>query len=153
AVRRTDPERRIVQMVYQDPYGALNPAMTPRQAGAEALGVVRGIPRARRSAAAGALLRDVGLAERHWDVHPARLSGGQRQRAVIARALACEPRVLVADEPTSALDMSVQAQILNLLMDLRAERDLALVVISHDLAVLRHLTERCLVMLRGQIIE
>lgn len=153
SVRRKDPERLIAQMVYQDPYSALNPHQTARQAVAEALGVTRGVPRGRRGAAARDLLRSVGLPEASIDSRPVRLSGGQRQRIVIARALACEPEVLIADEPTSALDVSVQAQILNLLLDLRESRGLALVVVSHDLAVLRYLTETCLVMYRGEIIE
>lgn len=153
SVRRKDPERLVAQMVYQDPYSALNPHQTARQAVAEALGVTRGVPRGKRDAVARDLLRSVGLPESSIDSRPVRLSGGQRQRIVIARALACEPGVLIADEPTSALDVSVQAQILNLLIDLRESRGLALVVVSHDLAVLRYLTETCLVMYRGEIVE
>ncbi len=152
-VRRRDPERLVAQMVYQDPYSALNPYLTARQVVAEALGVTRGVPRRLRAAAARDLLLSVGLPEAAVDSRPGRLSGGQRQRIVIARALACEPEVLIADEPTSALDVSVQAQILNLLLDLRESRGLALVVVSHDLAVLRYLTESCLVMYRGEVVE
>lgn len=152
-VRRKDPERLLAQMVYQDPYSALNPHQTAREAVAEALAVTQNVSRRLRGNAARDLLRSVGLPESAIDAKPGRLSGGQRQRIVIARALACEPEVLIADEPTSALDVSVQAQILNLLLDLRESRGLALVVVSHDLAVLRYLTESCLVMYQGRIIE
>jgi ABC-type oligopeptide transport system ATPase subunit len=99
------------------------------------------------------LLREVGLADDAANRRSSRLSGGQCQRVVIARALACQPDVLVADEPTSALDVSVQAQILNLLLDLRERREFALVLISHDLAVVRYATNEALVMLEGKVVE
>jgi ABC-type glutathione transport system ATPase component len=147
------PVRRSVQMVFQDPYGALNPRLTPVAAVAEAVGVAQGVARGRREAVARELLAEVGLSGAPTERLPARLSGGQRQRVVIARALACEPKVLVADEPTSALDVSVQAQILNLLMRLREERALTLVLISHDITVVDHMTDRIAVMLRGEVVE
>jgi ABC-type dipeptide/oligopeptide/nickel transport system ATPase subunit len=152
-VRRREPERRAVQMIFQDPYSALNPRMTARQTLAETLHVVRGVPRRDAGQQAGEILGRVGLAGAAVDARPARLSGGQRQRVVIARAIACEPDVLIADEPTSSLDVSIQAQILDLLIDLRAERGLALVLVTHDLAVLNHMTDTCLVMREGVVIE
>jgi ABC-type dipeptide/oligopeptide/nickel transport system ATPase subunit len=152
-VRRKDPERRAVQMIFQDPYSALNPRMTARQALAETLHVVRGVPRRLAGEKAGEILGRVGLTGAAVDARPARLSGGQRQRVVIARAIACEPEVLIADEPTSSLDVSIQAQILDLLTDLRSERGLALVLVTHDLAVLQHMTDTCLVMRNGVVVE
>jgi len=152
-VGRRDRERRAVQMVFQDPYGALNPRMTPLETVAEAVEVVRGQPRRAALAAAEELLDHVGLGGAVVTRRPRSLSGGQRQRVVIARALACEPEVLVADEPTSALDVSVQAQILNLLLRLRRERELTLVLISHDIAVVEHLTDEVVVMLNGGVVE
>ena len=152
-IRRTDPGRRRIQMIFQDPYSALNPRMTPRQAVSETLHVVCGVARRELSQRAADLLARVGLSGDAIDARPHRLSGGQRQRVVIARAIACEPDVLIADEPTSSLDVSIQAQILDLLLDLRAERGLALVLVTHDLAVLKHMTETCLVMQDGNVVE
>ena len=152
-VGRKDPDRRLVQMIFQDPYSALNPRMTARQAVSETLHVVRGVPRRDAGERAGEVLARVGLSGSAIDARPHRLSGGQRQRAVIARALACEPGVLIADEPTSSLDVSIQAQILDLLVDLRAEHGLALVLVTHDLAVIKHMTDTCIVMRDGIVVE
>jgi ABC-type glutathione transport system ATPase component len=153
AVAQRGRERSAVQMIFQDPYGALNPRMTPASAVAEAVAVRQSISMAKAQGAALDLLGEVGLSGEVVQRRPANLSGGQRQRVVIARALACEPEVLVADEPTSALDVSVQAQILNLLLRLRADRDLSLVLISHDMAVVNHLTDEVVVMLNGRVVE
>ena len=140
-------------MIFQDPYASLNPRLTPRDAVAEVLQVWERRPRRAALRDAAGLLAEVGLSGDVVDRRPLRLSGGQRQRVGIARALACEPTVLVADEPTSSLDVSVQAQILNLLADLRESRGLALVLVSHDLSVVRHMTEEALVMYAGRIVE
>jgi peptide/nickel transport system ATP-binding protein len=152
-VRRKDPDRRRVQMIFQDPYSALNPRMTARQAVAETLHVVCGVPRRDAGQRAAGILARVGLSGAAIEARPHRLSGGQRQRVSIARALACEPDVLIADEPTSSLDVSIQAQILDLLIDLRVERGLALVLVTHDLAVIKHMTDTCLVMQDGIVVE
>ncbi len=152
-LKRRDPRRRCVQMIFQDPLGSLNPHRTARQSVAEVFRFWDGLDRAKASQAAELLLDEVGLGPDSFDSKPARLSGGQCQRVGIARALACRPQVLIADEPTSALDVSVQAQILNLLGKLRAERDLALVLVSHDLGVVRHSTGHVLVMYDGAVIE
>jgi oligopeptide/dipeptide ABC transporter ATP-binding protein len=153
SVRRNDPLRRSVQMIFQDPYASLNPRLTPRQTVGEVLQVWEGMSRAEAHERAGELLAEVGLPADAFDRRPSRLSGGQCQRVGIARALACSPRVLVADEPTSSLDVSVQAQVLNLILELRAAHGLALVLISHDLGVIRYVAERSLVMYRGQVVE
>jgi ABC-type glutathione transport system ATPase component len=152
-IGRKDPDRRRVQMVFQDPYSALNPRMTARQTVAEVLRVQRRLPRSEVAVRSGDLLSDVGMTGQAMDVRPQRLSGGMRQRVVIARAIACEPDVLVADEPTSALDVSIQAQILDLLLRLRDERGLALVLVTHDLAVLKHMTDYTVVMKDGRVVE
>jgi oligopeptide/dipeptide ABC transporter ATP-binding protein len=152
-VKRNDPLRRTVQMIFQDPLGSLNPSLNARQTVAEVFRFWDDLSRAEANTAAEALLREVGLGPDVLDSRPARLSGGQCQRIGIARALACGPRVLVADEPTSALDVSVQAQILNLLDAERKRRSLALVLVSHDLDVVRHSTDHVLVMYGGCVIE
>jgi len=138
--------RRDVQMVFQDAVGSLNPRMTIRQALVEALrfATKEGAARSPES-----LLDIVGLSTAVLDQYPRELSGGQCQRASFARALAVGPRVLVADEPVSALDVSVQARILNLLRDLRRELNLAVILIAHDLAVVRNVCDRVCVMHRG----
>jgi ABC-type glutathione transport system ATPase component len=151
-VSRTDSRRRGVQMIFQDPYGSLNPYLTARQAVAEAARLVAGSRRA-AEARAVELLAEVGLSGETISRRPGALSGGQRQRVGIARALAVGPIALVADEPTSSLDVSVQAQIVNLIADLRARHDLTLVLISHDLSVVRQLTDTVIVMHNGVIVE
>ena len=140
-------------MIFQDPYSALNPRLTSRAALIETLTVVRRLSRSEAATQALELLDRVGLSGRAIERSPRDLSGGQRQRVVIARALACQPRLLVADEPTSSLDVSVQAQILNLLLDLRAEHNVALILVTHNLSVLNHMTDETLVMEAGQIVE
>jgi len=144
--------RRRVQIVFQNPYAALNPRMTVARLVGEPLRLA-GHRRGHLKAPALELLDAVGLAAIHLNRYPHELSGGQCQRVAIARALALEPALLVLDEPTSALDVSVQAQILNLLAELRRERELAYLLISHDLAVVRHLADRIGVMRAGRLVE
>jgi peptide/nickel transport system ATP-binding protein len=139
-----------VQMVFQDPYGSLHPRKTIRSQLKEPL---RNQGRDPRSADVDAVLRSVGLDPALSYRFPHQLSGGQRQRVAIARALMLNPNVLLLDEPTSALDVSVQAEILNLLQDLRRERGLTYVLVSHDLAVVSHMCSRVAVMEAGQIVE
>jgi len=152
-VGRRDPLRRSVQMIFQDPYSSLNPHLTARQTVGEVIRHWHRVGRHAASRRAADLLADVGLPAAAIDRRPGRLSGGQCQRVGIARALACEPQVLVADEPTSSLDVSVQAQILNLLRSLRETHRLALVIISHDLGVVRYLTDSAVVMYAGEAVE
>lgn len=151
--RRTREERRAVQMVHQDPYSSLDPRMTVRQTLGELLRVHRLAPRGRIEARSIELLRMVRLDADALDGYPHQFSGGQRQRIALARALAVEPRVLVADEPTSALDVSVQAAVVDLLADLQRELDLTLLFISHDLAVVNATCERIAVMRDGRLVE
>jgi ABC-type dipeptide/oligopeptide/nickel transport system ATPase subunit len=152
-IRRRDSRRRKVQMIFQDPYACLNPLLTVLDTVAEVHEVWDGLSRrdARRRAA-GELER-VGLDAQFHGERPRRLSGGQCQRVGIARALASRPEVLVADEPTSALDVSLQASLLILLEEMCRERNLAIVLVSHDLAVVRYLTETTLVLRAGEIVE
>lgn len=139
-----------VQMVFQDPYGSLHPRQTVDRVLSEAMQLhgVRDI-----DARMGRLLDDVGLGAGFRFRFPHQLSGGQRQRVAIARALACKPQILLLDEPTSALDVSVQAEILNLLVDLRREHGLTYVMVSHDLGIVGHLCERIAVMKEGALVE
>jgi peptide/nickel transport system ATP-binding protein len=145
--------RREIQMIFQDPFGSLTPWRSPREIVAEVIRRWHGGSRRAALVAAGELLDEVGLPLQAMDRSPTGLSGGQCQRVGIARALASEPRLIVADEPTSALDISAQAQILNLLMRLRASHGLAVVLISHDLTVIRHMTDRAIVMRHGEVVE
>jgi peptide/nickel transport system ATP-binding protein len=150
----TDPRdtqfRRSVQMIFQSPAASLNPRMTIGTTLREALGL-----RDRQNVTdrLRQLMAQTGLALAWTDRLPQELSGGQLQRVVIARALAIEPQLLIADEITSALDPSIQADVLNLLQDIRAERRLALLFITHNLAIARHLTDRTLVMRQGVVVE
>ncbi len=143
--------RREVQVVFQDPVSALDPRMRVRRLVAEPLRALA--IREDHQARVLELLEAVGLPEAAAGRYPHEFSGGQRQRIAIARALAPRPRVLLADEPVSALDVSVRAQILNLLEDLRTGFELTLVLVSHDLSVVRHMCDRVLVMNRGEIVE
>jgi peptide/nickel transport system ATP-binding protein len=144
---------RVVSVVFQDPATALNARMLVRDALTDPLDV-HGIGDHRsRRARVSDLIGLVGLPQSVLDAIPAQLSGGQRQRVAIARALALEPHVIVADEPTSALDVSVRAQILNLLQDLKRELDLGMVFISHDIQTVRHISDDIAVMHRGKVIE
>lgn len=148
-----DPLRRTVQMIFQDPYGALNPLMTAKQAVAEVFRHWDRIPHREAIERAEELLAETGLSRDAMGRRRRELSGGQCQRVGIARALACGPDLLIADEPTSALDVSVQGQILNTLIRLREERGLALILISHDLGVVRYMTDSALVMYAGRVVE
>jgi oligopeptide/dipeptide ABC transporter ATP-binding protein len=140
-------------MVFQDPYLSLDPRQSVRKMLDEVLRLHTDLDESGRASRIAALLDDVGLSASKQRSFPSELSGGQRQRAAIARALASDPRVLILDEAVSALDTSVQAQILNLFDELRGSRGLTYVVISHDLAVVRYLADRVIVMYRGTAVE
>jgi peptide/nickel transport system ATP-binding protein len=146
--------RKRAQIIFQDPYASLNPRMTVGDILEEPL-VIHGLgaDRAARRARVGELLDVVGLRREVAARHPHEFSGGQRQRIGIARALAVEPRFIVADEPLSALDVSIQAQIVNLLVDLQRERSLTYLFISHDLKIVQHLCDRVAVMYLGRVVE
>ena len=145
--------RADFQMIFQDPYASLNPRMTVFDTLAEAIRSHRAVPTAELPARVAALMEKVGLAPRFQRKYPHEFSGGQRQRIAIARALAVEPKLIVADEPVSALDVSIQAQIINLLAHLSRGMGLTLVFISHDLSVVRHISDRIAVMYLGKIVE
>lgn len=145
--------RQKMQLIFQDPYSSLNPRMTVNQILSDPMDVHSTYTGKERGARLAFLLETVGLSAEHGRRYPHEFSGGQRQRIGIARALALDPKVLIGDEPVSALDVSIQAQIINLLMDLKKDFDLSLIVISHDLAVVEYLCDRILVMYLGKIIE
>ena len=145
--------RADFQMIFQDPYASLNPRMTVFDTLAEAITTHKRVPRNQLAQRVKQLLERVGLSGRYVRKYPHEFSGGQRQRIAIARALAVEPKLIVADEPVSALDVSIQAQIINLLAELSRELQLTLIFISHDLSVVKHISDRIAVMYLGKIVE
>lgn len=151
--KRLRQQRRRIQMVFQDPHESLDPRMTIRQSVAEPLRFGRSVDRTATHERVVSLIRRVGLDESHLDRKPNTLSGGQKQRVNIARALALEPDLLVCDEAVSALDVSVQAGIVNLLLDLKRELGIAVLFISHDIGVVAHVADRIGVMYLGRLVE
>ena len=149
----TTDMRSKVQIVFQNPYGSLNPRKKIGEILTEPLIINTKIPADERRDRAMAMLKKVGLEDKHYARYPHMFSGGQRQRVAIARALMLNPRLLVLDEPVSALDLSVQAQVLNLLADLQDEFHLTYVFISHDLSVVRHIADDVMVMYFGEAVE
>jgi oligopeptide transport system ATP-binding protein len=145
--------RRTLQMVFQDPYGSLNPRLTVFGTLAEPMLVHKLCLRSEVAGRVAELMKMVGLAPRLMQKYPHEFSGGQRQRIAVARALALQPRIIIADEPVSALDVSVQAQILNLLAELVRRMNLSLIFIAHDLSVVKHISDRIAVMYLGKIVE
>jgi len=145
--------RRDMQIIFQDPYSSLNPRKTVRHIVGEAFAIHSLLTQKERKERIAELLHLVGLLPEHAGRYPHEFSGGQRQRICVARALALNPKLIIADEPVSALDVSIQAQILNLLVNLQKQFDLTYIFISHDLSVVRHLCDRVAVMYLGKVVE
>lgn len=145
--------RGNIQVIFQDPYASLNPRRTIRQMLEEAMAIQKVLPPNKREARMLELMKHVGLRPEYLERYPHEFSGGQRQRIGIARALAVNPEIIICDEAVSALDVSIQAQILNLLKKLQKEFDLTFLFISHDLSVVRHISDRVMVMYLGKVVE
>src|SRR5699024_6123501 len=151
--RQMRKKRKDLQVIFQDPHGSLNPRQTIRQILSEAMEIQNSVPKKARSKRIEELMKTVGLNAQQIDRFPHEFSGGQRQRIGIARALSVNPKLIIADEAVSALDVSIQAQVINLLKRLQRDFQLTYLFISHDLGVVRHISDRIIVMYLGKIVE
>ena len=147
------PFRKHIQMIFQDPYSSLNPRMIVKDIVREPLNINTNLSHSEKNEKVDWLLEKVGLSKEQSNRFPHEFSGGQRQRIGIARALATDPAIIIADEPVSALDVSIQAQIINLMMDLQDEFNLSILFIAHDLSVVKHISNRVGVMYNGELVE
>ena len=147
------PYRQYIQMIFQDPYSSLNPRMLVKDIIKEPLDINTNLTWSEKNEKVAWLLNKVGLTIEQSNRYPHEFSGGQRQRIGIARALATDPEIIIADEPVSALDVSIQAQIINLMMDLQEELNLSIIFIAHDLSVVKHISSRVGVMYSGELVE
>ena len=150
---QSKPYRKHIQMIFQDPYSSLNPRMLVKDIIKEPLDINTDMTNIQKNDKVDWLLAKVGLSSEQSNRYPHEFSGGQRQRIGIARSLATEPEIIIADEPVSALDVSIQAQIINLMMDLQEEFNLSIIFIAHDLSVVKHISDRIGVMYNGDLVE
>lgn len=153
SVKQMKPLRKDMQIIFQDPYSSIDPRKSVSQIIAEPLLIARSLSKAEINEKVRDIMDTVGLAQRLYDSYPHELDGGRRQRIGVARALIQDPKLVVCDEPVSALDVSIQAQILNLLMDLQEQRNLSYLFITHDMSVVRHISDDIMVMYLGRSVE